>query len=228
MRPGRNDLCHCGSNQKYKRCCEKKSAIFSRRTVALTSVGLLLVAAGIAATFRPTTNPRASETSAALGAQAPVTPAVPVPAASANGTVPGITPAGAAALAPQPGAPSAAPEGKVWSNEHGHWHDKAPVNPVKIEMATPQRSGTLQQPSRAAAGPAAGQVWSEEHKHYHPASSATPDLSAAARNAPRRSVASAPTAAKVWSEEHKHWHDAPAGTPGAIPVVMPPVTTTSP
>ena len=72
--------------------------------------------------------------------------------------------------------------GRVWSEEHGHWHD-APGTP-----------GTARPP-----GPAPpGKIWSAEHGHWHDAAGQEP--------------APAPGAAppgKVWSEEHGHWHDAP-------------------
>ena len=45
-----------------------------------------------------------------------------------------------------------APPGKVWSAEHGHWPDSAPAGP------TP-----------------AGKVWSAEHGHWHDASGAELD-----------------------------------------------------
>lgn len=33
---GRNDPCPCGSGKKYKKCCEKKSAMQKRETKVLT------------------------------------------------------------------------------------------------------------------------------------------------------------------------------------------------
>ena len=66
--------------------------------------------------------------------------------------------------APQPPGPT--PAGKVWSVEHGHWHDAAPAAqgtaPAPIIPVTPVQ----QQPP----GPApAGKVWSPEHGHWHDA-----------------------------------------------------------
>jgi hypothetical protein len=89
--------------------------------------------------------------------------------------------------------PGPAPPGKVWSKEHGHWHDLAPESPqVSIPSEPP--------------GPAPpGKVWSKEHGHWH---DLTPESG-------RVSVPSEPPGpappGKVWSEEHGHWHDlAPA------------------
>ena len=53
-----------------------------------------------------------------------------------------------------------APPGKVWSEEHNHWHD-APV-------------GVASQPPGE---PPPGKVWSEEHGHWHDAPPDTTDTS---------------------------------------------------
>ena len=55
---------------------------------------------------------------------------------------------------PQP--PGPVPPGKVWSPEHGHWHEAAP---------TQQQSGP---PFPQPPGPVPdGKVWSPEHGHWH-------------------------------------------------------------
>ncbi len=45
------------------------------------------------------------------------------------------------------------PEGKIWSEEHGHWHDP----PVQGVPGAPAPSAT----------PPPGKVWSVEHGHWH-------------------------------------------------------------
>ncbi len=53
--------------------------------------------------------------------------------------------------------PGPAPPGKVWSPEHGHWHDARPA------PATPGQALVPRPP-----GPAPpGKVWSPEHGHWH-------------------------------------------------------------
>jgi SEC-C motif len=84
----------------------------------------------------------------------------PLPAATAR--TPRAQPAGAA------------PPGKVWSTEHGHWHDAAPrqggngnagAAPIQATQATVPVQRKPQPP-----GPApAGKVWSAEHGHWHDA-----------------------------------------------------------
>ena len=53
------------------------------------------------------------------------------------------------------------PPGKVWSPEHGHWHD-APA------MSTPIVPQSSTGPTSEPPGPAPpGKVWSPEHGHWH-------------------------------------------------------------
>ena len=69
-KPGRNDLCPCGSGRKYKKCCERTAA---RSNLMLIVVGGAIVAAIVAGI------------------------------ASITGDRAGAT--------------------RVWSTEHGHYHD---------------------------------------------------------------------------------------------------------
>jgi ABC-type nickel/cobalt efflux system permease component RcnA len=86
------------------------------------------------------------------------------------------------------GPAAAVPDGKVWSEEHGHFHD-APGSPG----------------SGPPLGPAPpGKEWSYEHGHWHDA--AVPGLGRPPGPAP---------AGKVWDEGHGHWHDADGTEPAA-------------
>ena len=75
------------------------------------------------------------------------------------------------------------PPGKVWSAEHGHWHDVASPGAEQPDGAPP------------------GKVWSVEHGHWHDA--------ATGGSAP---PGTAPPG-KVWSAEHGHWHDEAGAEP---------------
>ncbi len=44
-RTGRNDLCHCGSGRKFKKCCEGKTADARSSRMLMIIVGGALVAA---------------------------------------------------------------------------------------------------------------------------------------------------------------------------------------
>ena len=119
-----------------------------------------------------------------------------------------------------------APLGKVWSAEHGHWHDASgnpfdsipslgtPPEPVVSTQLTPQP------------GPApSGKVWDAEHGHWHDASGAPFDSIPSLQTPPEPVVATGNTPqppgpapeGKVWNAEHGHWHNAPASDPSAIP-----------
>ncbi|MFN0157811.1 MAG: SEC-C metal-binding domain-containing protein [Bacteroidota bacterium] len=131
MKQDRNDLCHCGSGKKHKNCHGRKRAGGSNSIQwVYLLLGAIVVAAGIAV-FNPA--------------------AEPVPAPQQR-TLPNQ--AGGMSLPPGP-----APPGKVWSSEHGHWHD-AP----DAANAQTQTTGLTPQPPGEAP---AGKVWSPEHGHWH-------------------------------------------------------------
>ena len=61
------------------------------------------------------------------------------------------------------GNAQSAPPGKVWSEEHGHYHDIAGspspsgINPGQAQLNVPQPEGPAPE----------GKVWSTEHGHWH-------------------------------------------------------------
>lgn len=152
MRVGRNETCPCGSGKKFKNCCEGKA----RSAMPKGLVAVFVVLAAVAAfAFIP----RGDDDSRTASRPA----ATPRPAA-------------------KPGAqPGPAPPGKVWSAEHGHWHDigaTPAVNPIQVQQTSnaPLRPtvGTTPQPQATLtpqpAGPVPpGKVWSPEHGHWHDA-----------------------------------------------------------
>lgn len=85
------------------------------------------------------------------------------------------------AIRPGPSSPrqAASQSGRVWSQEHGHWHDASgqaasapagqtvpPPQPALQQQPNVVTTGNTPQPP----GPApAGQVWSAEHGHWHAA-----------------------------------------------------------
>jgi len=150
MSVGRNETCPCGSGKKFKVCCAGKSAQRTSRGLMLLLGTLAIIAAvGIVASMRDDDEKRRT----------------PVPVAAAPVNVPG----------PQP--PGPVPPGKVWSKEHGHWHDQAPANPIQIQQTSPiqtQQSAVTPAPALTPGpqppGPVPpGKVWSQEHGHWHDA-----------------------------------------------------------
>jgi len=134
------DPCPCGSGRKYKRCCRLKQAEFApgrRRRRMFRNVGLAIVGVGVlfGLVFHNLTESRGL-------AQQPS--GTPLRAAPQD-------------LATQP--PGPAPPGKVWSSEHGHWHN-LPEGSGESASNTP--------PGGPPPGPAPpGKVWSYEHGHWH-------------------------------------------------------------
>jgi hypothetical protein len=209
MRVGRNEPCPCGSGKKYKNCCEGKeqNQAFPKGVLLLVAAIVAIAAIGFIPSFLKSDAP-AAET-------APIAP-----------------------VAAQPSGP--APAGKVWSKEHGHWHDAQPVKSsansgIQVEAtgapfaASTNSSATA--PVANVAQPAgavpAGKVWSKEHGHWHNAPTAAQrapsPLAPSTGNPSGLRVMGQPVnamqpqpqppgpvpAGKVWSPEHGHWHDLP-------------------
>jgi hypothetical protein len=116
---------------------------------------------------------------------------------------------------PYPQPAGAVPTGKVWSAEHGHWHNTI----AAAGGVTVQPSAQAAQFPSATARPIAtadGKVWSEEHQHWHDVAKdgRVSDVRVMGRPVSadgRVAVAPQPPgpapAGKVWSAEHGHWHD---------------------
>jgi hypothetical protein len=240
MEAGRNQPCTCGSGEKYKRCCEAKD----KKPAA--PKGLYMLIAAIVAVAAIGIIPRltkglSSDTPASSSIAATV-PAAATPAPGENTSPAGVAETtGQTAAAAQPVSPSSqppgpAPAGKVWSPEHGHWHDATPASPIKVQIDNAPSPNftvnTTPAPPPAGAPPGAappGKVWSAEHGHWHDA-----PVTAGVKPAPLapgrirvmgQEIDADPAAAvqlpagspqpgpappgKVWSVEHGHWHDVP-------------------
>ncbi|MGI8782325.1 MAG: SEC-C metal-binding domain-containing protein [Acidobacteriota bacterium] len=165
---GRNDPCRCGSGRRYKKCCGPRDAANrqSRRRLLL-ALGLVVLGAGAVAFYAIARNDR-SQTVSTNSASIPALPHVNVPSEPLD----------------LPAVP-----GKVWSKEHGHFHDETSAEGPETFKPGPQPPGPV--PS--------GKAWSEEHGHWH-------DLAKpgewVAKPQPRGPV----PPGKTWSVEHGHWH----------------------
>ena len=151
MKTSRNSPCICGSGMKYKHCCGPKEGKSSRMVIIL---GVLIVG-GLLLAGAMFVSKDSNQQQAA--------PSVPADPNAAGSTQPAPVPG-------SPQAPGPAPAGKVWSTEHGHWHDTpgAQAAPgAAIQPGAPQ-PGSLPPGSPQPPGPApAGKVWSTEHGHWH-------------------------------------------------------------
>jgi len=103
------------------------------------------------------------------------------------------------------------PPGKVWSPEHGHWHDaaEAPTTQTPPPADTPaatQQTGRIPQPE----GPVPqGKVWSPEHGHWHDVAQQQQQQPAPATGAgpPYPQPEGPVPVGKIWNADHGHWHD---------------------
>ena len=94
------------------------------------------------------------------------------------------------------------PPGKVWSPEHGHWHDA----PTAIN---PNPSGSSAGITPPPGPEPEGKIWSPEHGHWHDAPTVinptSPEPSTELIPQPPGEVPDG----KIWSPEHGHWHNSP-------------------
>jgi hypothetical protein len=160
METRRNSPCTCGSGKKYKQCCGQLEAKRSRNFVVVVVVLIIgMVLAGAVFVSK-------NESQQPATAGAPVD-AGAVPAAQSVPQAEGVP------GSPQP--PGPAPAGKVWSTEHGHWHDAAPAGAAPGAAAQPGQAQPAQaqqafKPGPQPPGPVPpGKVWSAEHGHWHDA-----------------------------------------------------------
>ena len=153
---GRNDPCLCGSQRKFKHCCFGKGLRIHRGKYALYLLFFsCVVAASILAAYKSwnerSRTGQSSEVSATKNFQPLLGARFPSEGSATKGS-----------LTLQP--PGPVPEGKVWSSEHGHWHDAPGANVASEGSDT--KSGLYPQPP----GPVPeGKVWFPEHGHWHDA-----------------------------------------------------------
>jgi len=132
-KPSRNDTCHCGSGKKFKTCHGKTTETSSQTWVIVAVIFLFLLWFLFFQTSHPPETTSYSPT-----------PLIPQKQ-NLTSTAPGP-----------------APPGKVWSVEHGHWHD-APLGTTTL----PDQPETSAPRSQPPGDPPPGKVWSPEHGHWH-------------------------------------------------------------
>ena len=149
----------------------------------------VMIAAGIALGRALTKKPEAPAPAAADAV--PTASPLSTPAPPAVG-MPELAMPAAVPLTPGPQPPGPVPEGKVWSPEHGHWHDAPGSTPQTVTFDQNSPTATPGDPSSGI--------------------TMTPQPMAAPGTLTPQPPGPAPEG-KVWSPEHGHWHDAPAVTP---------------
>ena len=133
---GRNDLCHCGSGNKFKNChAGQTNNNFNQQWVIVGIIGGIFLLFYFMDSGTSTT--------------------------TINNSIPtSVIPQDRARSATPP--PGEAPPGKVWSPEHGHWHNIS----TNSESMLPSAESNIPQPQPLGEAPP-GKVWSSEHGHWH-------------------------------------------------------------
>ena len=98
MKTGRNEICHCGSGKKFKQCHQLRKNSQSTQLLYLAFISMAIVTTFFFGNkiFKP------ADTSSSLS---------PKPFSIEN-----------TQTLKRPNGDT--PTGKIWSVEHGHWHDK--------------------------------------------------------------------------------------------------------
>ena len=165
----RNDPCPCGSKKKYKNCCGRKGFRVDLKLFKRIIIVVVVIAAAAWAGKKYVFVPEDVE------------PLIN-PLSNQEKRVQPLT--------PQPPGPP--PPGKIWSPEHGHWHNTATGTAAGDSAFYPKPVGL----------PPPGKVWSYEHGHWHDSS-----YTGTENFKPGPPPPGLPPPGKVWSYEHGHWHD---------------------
>ena len=185
MKTGRNDPCKCGSGKKYKHCHESKEKKQNNQYIIIGIIAIIVIAFISIDSSKSNVSKNVPVSSPLLNQQG-----------RGNST--------------KPSGP--APVGKVWSQEHGHYHDdpgNTNLNSPRLNTSPSQLAGK----PKPEGNPPPGKVWNEEHGHWHDApisKSLTPKI-LGENDVNKITVPSSdkdnPTKGKVWNEEHGHFHD---------------------
>jgi len=139
MKLGRNEPCHCGSGKKYKHCHEPTKNTNNNQ---YTIIGIIAVV---------------------------ILVIIFINSDSSNQTVPVTTSPllnqGSTSNTSKPSGP--APPGKVWSQEHGHWHDAPVSKSLTPKLLGKEGVNKITVPPIDKNKPPEGKVWDEEHGHFH-------------------------------------------------------------
>ena len=103
-------------------------------------------------------------------------------------------------------SPDISPRRRVWSPEHGHWHEEPAPGRSASERRLDPRAVTPDGLRPVPLGtPPPGKVWSPEHGHWHEAPvPRQPTLLPYDPNSP--AMTGTPPPGWIWEPEHRHFH----------------------
>ena len=140
MKLGRNDVCHCGSGKKYKHCHELSKKKQNNQYIIVGIIAIIVIAVVSIDSGGSNSNQNAPVSSPLINQRN-------------SGTA--LKPSGLA------------PPGKVWSQEHGHWHDAPVSKSLTPKILGKNEVNKITVPKQDKNNPPEGKVWNEEHGHFH-------------------------------------------------------------
>ena len=141
MKLGRNEPCHCGSRKKYKQCHEPTKNTNNNQYAIIGIIAVVILVIIFINSDSSKSNQNVSVTTSPLLNQ------------------------GSASNKSNPSGP--APPGKVWSQEHGHWHDAPVSKSLTPKILCKNEVNKITVPKQDKNNPPEGKVWNEEHDHFH-------------------------------------------------------------
>ena len=141
MKLGRNEPCHCGSGKKYKHCHEPTKNTNNNQYAIIGIIAVLILVIIFINSDSSSSNQNVPVTTSPLLNQ------------------------GSTSNKSKPGGP--APPGKVWSQEHGHWHDAPASKSLTPKLLGKEGVNKITVPPIDKNKPPEGKVWDEAHGHFH-------------------------------------------------------------
>ncbi|MFL2995269.1 MAG: SEC-C metal-binding domain-containing protein [Candidatus Neomarinimicrobiota bacterium] len=132
MKSGRNKPCHCGSGKKFKKCHEKRNAGKTIQFFVIGAVCIGFISFGFIVTS--ITNDLSSDT---INSPKPMRLQETSFFTKSDRN---------------------APPGKVWSPEHGHWHDAPKSNQAMNKLPDKDNSSSKKTID--------GKDWEDDHVYY--------------------------------------------------------------
>ena len=141
MKLGRNEPCHCGSGKKYKHCHEPTKNTNNNQYAIIGIIAVVILVIIFINSDSSSSNQNVPVTTSPLLNQ------------------------GSTSNKSKPGGP--APPGKVWSQEHGHWHDAPVSKSLTPKLVGEEGVNKITVPPIDKNKTSEGKVWDEAHGHFH-------------------------------------------------------------
>ena len=141
MKIGRNDPCYCRSGKKYKNCHELKNQSKNNQyyVIGIIAVVIFAVLSINSGDSNSRTNLPTTSNSILQKNQTSINTK----------------------------KSNLAPPGKVWHEEHGHFHDAPRNTSLTPKPLVKEKNNKITIPPTDKNNPPPGKVWHEKHGHFH-------------------------------------------------------------